>query len=61
MTLQKVRQLQKLETFYNGMYRFLLYEHLPKDNLLATLWIMNNYIINETDGTQAHIQTIVYS
>ena len=33
--LQKVRQLQKLYTFYNGMYRFLLYEHLPKDKLLA--------------------------
>ena len=50
VTLQKVRQLQKLDTFYNGMYRFLQYEHLPKDKLLArrsnqtnigTLWIMN--------------------
>ena len=35
VTLQKVRQLQKLDTFYNGMYRFLHYEHLPKDKLLA--------------------------
>ena len=35
MTLEKVRQLQKLDTFYNGMYRFLQYEHLPKDKLLA--------------------------
>ena len=50
MALQKVRQLQKVDTFYNGMYRFLQYEHLPKDKLLArnlyqtkigTLWIMN--------------------
>ena len=35
VTLQKVRQLQKFDTFYNGMYRFLQYEHLPKDKLLA--------------------------
>ena len=35
MTFQKARQLQKLDTFYNGMYRFLQYEHLPKDKLLA--------------------------
>ena len=49
VTLKKVRQLQKLDTFYNGMYRFLHYEHLPKDKLIArkiksnkidTLWIM---------------------
>ena len=33
LTLQNVRQLQN--TFYNGMYRFLQYEHLPKDMLLA--------------------------
>ena len=30
-----MRQLQKLDTFYNGMYRYLHYEHLPKDKLLA--------------------------
>ena len=36
MTLQQVRQLQKLDTFYNGMYHFLQYEHLPKDKLLAS-------------------------
>ena len=35
LTLQKVKQLQKLDTFYNGMYRFLQYQHLPKDKLLA--------------------------
>ena len=35
VTLQKVRQLQKFDTFYNGMYRFLQNEHLPKDKLLA--------------------------
>ena len=35
MTLQNVRRLQKLDTFYNGMYRYLHYEHLPKDKLLA--------------------------
>ena len=35
VTLEKVRQLQKLDTFYNGMYRFLHYEHLSKDKLLA--------------------------
>ena len=34
LTLQKVRQLQKFDTFYNGMYRFLQYGHLPKDKLL---------------------------
>ena len=34
-TLQNMRQLQKLDTFYNGMYRFLQYERLPKDKLLA--------------------------
>ena len=34
VTLQNVRQLQKLDTFYNDMYRFLQYEHLPKDNYL---------------------------
>ena len=35
VTLKIVRQLQKLDTFYNGMYCFLHYEHLPKDKLLA--------------------------
>ena len=35
VTLQKVRQLQNFDIFYNGMYRFLQYEHLPKDKLLA--------------------------
>ena len=35
VTFKKVRQLQKLDTFYNGMYRYLHYEHLPKDKLLA--------------------------
>ena len=35
VTLQKVRQLQKLNTFYNGKYGFLQYEHLPKDKVLA--------------------------
>ena len=35
VALQKVRQLQKLDTFYNGMNRFLQYEHLPKDTLLV--------------------------
>ena len=35
VTLQKVRQLQKLDTFYNGMYHFLQFEHLLKDKLLA--------------------------
>ena len=33
VTLKKVRQLQKLDTFYIGMYRYLHYEHLPKDKL----------------------------
>ena len=55
MTLQKVRQLHK---FYNGMYRFLQYEHLPKDKLLARkiksnknryIVIMNWYIIYGTN------------
>ena len=31
----KVRQLQRDNTFYNGMYSFLQYEHLPTDKLLA--------------------------
>ena len=35
MTFQKVRQLQKFDTFYNGKYWFLQYEHLPKDKQLA--------------------------
>ena len=35
LTLQRVRQLQKNDTFYNFMYRFLQYEHLPKDKLLS--------------------------
>ena len=35
VTLQTVRQLQKVDTFYNGMYRFLQYEHLPKDKQLS--------------------------
>ena len=35
VTLLKVRQLQKLDTFYNGMYYFLQYEQLPKDTLLV--------------------------
>ena len=34
LTLQMVRQLQKIDTFYNGMYRFLQYEQLPKYKLL---------------------------
>ena len=33
--LQKVIQLQKLDAFYNGMYRVLQYEYLPKDKLLS--------------------------
>ena len=33
VTLQTVRQLQKIDTFYNGMYCFLQYEHLQKDKL----------------------------
>ena len=35
VTLQKMTQLQKLETFHNGMYRFLQYENLQKDKLLT--------------------------
>ena len=30
-----MKQSQKLDTFYNGKYRFIQYEHLPKDKLLA--------------------------
>ena len=30
-----MRQLQKLNTFYIGMYCFLQYENLPKETLLA--------------------------
>ena len=48
VTLQKVRQLQKFDTFYNGMYRFLQYEHLPKDKLLARKFKSNKdrYIVD---------------
>ena len=35
VTLQKVRQLQNLDTFYNCMHHCLQYEHLPKDKQLA--------------------------
>ena len=48
MTLQKVRQLQQFVTFYNGMYRFLQYEHLPKNKLLARKIKLNKdgYIVD---------------
>ena len=48
MTLQKVRQLQKLNTVYNDMYRFLQYEHLPKDKQLVRKLKANKnrYIVN---------------
>ena len=48
VTLQNMRQLQKLDTFYNGMYRYLHYEHLPKDKLLARKIKSNNnkYIVD---------------
>ena len=47
VALQKVRQLQKLDTFYNGMYHFLQYEHFPKDKLLAKKFKSNKdrYIV----------------
>ena len=52
LTLQKVRQLQKVDTFYNCMYCFLQYEHLPKDKLLARkiksnkdMYIVDNELI----------------
>ena len=67
VTLQKVRQLQKFDTFYNGMYRFLQYEHLPKDKLVARKiksnkdrYIVDNELIYNV-WKQAYIQTIVYS
>ena len=41
VTFKKVRQLQKFDTFYNGMYRFLYNEHLPKDKLFARKIISN--------------------
>ena len=47
LTLHKVRQLQKFDTFYNGMYRFLQYEHLPKDKLLARM-IKSNKVCYDT-------------
>ena len=48
VTIQKVRQLQKLDTFYNGMYRFLEYEHLPKDKMLVRMIKSNRdrYIVD---------------
>ena len=52
VTLQKVRKLQKCDTFYNGVYRFIQYEHLPKDKLLAKkiksykdMYIVDNELI----------------
>ena len=46
MTLQKVKQLKKLDTFYNGMYRFLQY--VPKDKQLARIIKANKnrYIVD---------------